>query len=40
MEHGGGVGQPNNNQGGLDSLNFQTNVDPFQRAFRPNVKRN
>ena len=33
--------RPNqNNQGIMGALNFQTNVAPFQNAFRPNVKRN
>jgi len=39
LKHGGGIDQPSNNQGIGAALNFQTNVDPFQSAFRPNVKR-
>ena len=39
LKHGGGIDQPYNNQGIGAALNFQTNVDPFQSAFRPNVKR-
>ena len=39
LKHGGGIEQPSVDQGIGAALNFQTNVDPFQSAFRPNVKR-
>ena len=39
LKHGGGIEHPSVDQGIGATLNFQTNVDPFQSAFRPNVKR-